>query len=78
MLYSFQGSPSFILVCKLKALKIDLKNWNDEVVGNLEKHKKFVLDELQGLDVVAAERTLSDFEDLRNTKIISDLRGLPQ
>jgi len=48
------------------------------VVGNLEKHKKFVLDELQGLDVVAAERTLSDFEDLRNTKIISDLRGLPQ
>jgi hypothetical protein len=23
--YSFQGSPSFILACKLKALKIDLK-----------------------------------------------------
>jgi len=45
------------LACKLKALKIKLKNWNDEVVGNLEKHKKFVLDELQGLDVVAEERS---------------------
>jgi len=33
--------PSFILACKLKALKIDLKNWNEEVFGNVVKQKKF-------------------------------------
>jgi hypothetical protein len=32
MSYSFQGSLSFILECKLKALKIDLKEWNEEVM----------------------------------------------
>jgi len=26
--YSFQGSPSFVLAHKLKALKVDLKSWN--------------------------------------------------
>ena len=28
--YVFQGSPSFVLVCKLRALKQDLKIWNEE------------------------------------------------
>jgi hypothetical protein len=27
--YSFQGLPSFVLACKLKALKLDLKKWNE-------------------------------------------------
>ena len=30
MSYSFQGSPSYVHVCKLKALKLDLKKWNEE------------------------------------------------
>jgi hypothetical protein len=34
--YHFQGSPSFILGSKLKALKIDLKKWNDEELGVYE------------------------------------------
>lgn len=28
--YSFSGTPSFILAVKLKALKFDLKKWNNE------------------------------------------------
>jgi hypothetical protein len=38
--YNFQGSPSFILASKLKALKTDMKKWNEEVFGNIEKQKK--------------------------------------
>jgi hypothetical protein len=46
--YHFQGSPSFMLARKLKALKADLKVWNKEVFGNLArpKKKKLLLDEL--------------------------------
>jgi hypothetical protein len=29
--YHFRGSPSFILAKKLKALKADLKSWNEQV-----------------------------------------------
>jgi len=38
--YSFQGLSSFVLACKLKALKQDLKKWNDEVFGNIEQNKR--------------------------------------
>jgi hypothetical protein len=41
--YHFQGSLSFILSGKLKALKIDLKRWNEEVFGNVERKKKTLL-----------------------------------
>jgi hypothetical protein len=38
--YHFQGSPSFILASKLKALKADLKAWN-EVFGNIGDKRIF-------------------------------------
>lgn len=53
MSYSFQGSPSFILACKLKVLKMDLKKWNEEVFDNEGKKKKDLLDELRELDIIA-------------------------
>ena len=31
--YIFVSSPSYIMACKLKALKMDLKKWNEEVLG---------------------------------------------
>ena len=31
--YCFLGSSSFILACRLKALKDDLKKWKKEVLG---------------------------------------------
>jgi hypothetical protein len=37
--YSFQGTPSFVIACKLKALKQHLKIWNEEVFGNVERNK---------------------------------------
>ena len=37
--YHFRGSPSNILAPKLKTLKADLRVWNEEVFGNVEKEK---------------------------------------
>ena len=34
--YNVQGSCSYILAAKLKALKQDLKSWNKEVFGKVE------------------------------------------
>ena len=48
--YCFLGSPSFILACKLKAHKYDLKKWNKEVFGDLAFRKKCLLSELLDLD----------------------------
>jgi hypothetical protein len=31
--YLFQGSPSFILASKEKALKVDLKRWNERFLA---------------------------------------------
>jgi hypothetical protein len=66
--YRFQGPPSFILALKVKALKVDLKVWNDEVFGNVERQKKFLLDELQDLDLLEEQRTLCDEEKVRKAK----------
>ena len=48
--YCFLGSSSFILACRLKALKDDLKKWNKEVFGDLAFRKKCLLSELMVLD----------------------------
>jgi hypothetical protein len=36
----FQVSPNYILGCKLKALKTNLRAWNEEVFGNIGKKKQ--------------------------------------
>ena len=44
------GSPSIVLAQKLKALKEELKKWNNEEFGDLAFKKKSLLSELLGLD----------------------------
>jgi hypothetical protein len=44
-----------------------------EVFGNVERQKKIILEELQGLDIVEEERALCDEEGVRKAKVISDL-----
>jgi hypothetical protein len=73
MSYSFQGSLCFILAHKLRALKTDLKNWNEEDFGNFGKQKKDLLDGIHDLDIVAEEKPLSDDERLRKEGISWDL-----
>jgi len=40
--YEFHGLPSYVLANKLKALKVDLKKWN-EVFDDVGKKKKGVI-----------------------------------
>ena len=41
--YLFPGSPSHIMASKLKALKVDLKQWNTNEFGNIHfKHLKLL------------------------------------
>jgi hypothetical protein len=50
--YLFQGSPSFVFACKLKALKLDLKKWNKEVFGNVERNKRILVEDLRAFDAL--------------------------
>lgn len=59
MPYNFQGYPSFILVLKLRAMKMDLKKWNEEVFGNIGKpKKKDLLVGIRDLNIKAEERLI--------------------
>ena len=65
----FAGSPSFILARKLKALKEDLKKWNNEEFGNLAFRKKCLLSELLGLDAREDLSGLSQDNQTRHIQI---------
>jgi len=70
---SFQGTPSYVLACKLKALKQDLKKWNEEVFGNVERNKRKLFEELQAFDTIEGSRTLVEEELLKKTEIVSEI-----
>ncbi|XP_075674996.1 uncharacterized protein LOC142644224 [Castanea sativa] len=74
--YSFEGSPSFILAQKLKALKADLKNWNREEYGDLAFRKKNKLTELMGLDVREELVGLSNEDQIRRLQLKGDIEQL--
>jgi hypothetical protein len=63
--YVYEGSPSYVFARKLKALKHDLKQWNEEVFGNVGANKKKLENDLCELDLIAEERPLSDEEILK-------------
>ena len=63
----FMGSLSFVLAQKLKALKKDLKKWNNEEFGDLAFRKKCLLSELMGLDAKEELLGLSNVEQSRRT-----------
>jgi hypothetical protein len=58
--YYFQGFPNFILARKLKTLKVDLRMWNEEVFGNVERKKKLQMDYLQVLEGLEKDGALSE------------------
>ena len=42
----FRGSNNYVLMERLKALKVKLKSWNKEVFGRVEERKKPTLKKL--------------------------------
>jgi hypothetical protein len=73
--YRFQGSPSFIFSQKLKALKIDLKRWNDQEFGNVEFRKKMHMEELCALDSLEEQRGLTSEEKEKKSGVIRDVEN---
>jgi hypothetical protein len=71
--YSFQGTPRYVLACKLKALKLDLKKWNEEIFGNVERNKKKLFEDLQALNAVEESRVLIEEELLKKAKLVREL-----
>jgi hypothetical protein len=71
--YNFQGTPSFILAKKLKALKGDIINWNKTVFGNVGALVKERVEELKALESTVEGRGLSEEERERKRQLCRDL-----
>jgi hypothetical protein len=70
--YSFPGSPSQTLASKLKALKVDLKQWNINEFGNVHfKYQKLL--SLHELETLGESRVLSEVEKTERTRLISEI-----
>ena len=76
--YNFQGTPSFILAKKLRALKGDIITWNKTVFGNVGALIKERVDELKALEVTAEGGGLSEVERERKRQLCKDLERLLQ
>ncbi len=74
--YSFSSPLSFILACKLKALKTDLKKWNLLEFGNVGCKQHHLLGQLEALNSRECSGGLSSSEiNLSRTHIL-DLENL--
>ena len=74
--YHFVGSPSYVLTCKLKALKGDLKHWNKHVFGDESFRKKCLLAKLLDLDLREGMQSLSLADSARRVEITADIEYL--
>jgi hypothetical protein len=72
-LYHFQGTPSFILAKKLRALKGDIKTWNRPVFGNVGALIKERVEELKALELAAEGGVLSEEESERKSLLCKDI-----
>ena len=50
--HNVHGYPCFVLVNKLKALKVDLKKWKDKEFGYVVGGKNCLLESIQMLNVI--------------------------
>jgi hypothetical protein len=73
--FSFTGSPSFILAKKPRALKGEIKRWNQEVFGNVRARNKAWAEKLELLDRSEEVRRLSEEEKERRRLLASDLEA---
>ena len=71
--YDFHGSPSFVLTCKLKALKLDLKKWNKEEFGSVVERINSLVDSIKVLEEVEESRALSGAERSLKEKAVEEL-----
>jgi len=73
MSYEFSGLPSFVLANKLKALKADLKKWNEEVFGDIGKKKKELLEGIRELELIEERCCLEEDEKVRRVDMAREM-----
>jgi hypothetical protein len=73
--YHFQDSPSFIFACKIKAIKMNLKKWNEEVFDNIESNKSKLLDDLKDLDAIEEVQALDSVELAKKGEVSRELEA---
>ena len=71
--YLFQGSPSFQIASKLKALKLDLKKWNEEEFGNVENRLRKLWKDLNDLELIVDSQPLTNEEILEKDQLHTKL-----
>ena len=65
--------PSFVFARKIKALKLDLKRWNEEEFGNIERNKRILLEDLRRFDEHEESRALEEVELARKAEVVREL-----
>ena len=74
--YQYSGSPSYVLVQKLKALKSDIQQWNREDFGDINHKKDELMGSIQELDRVEDFRPLFAKERSLKTQAKSEVEKL--
>ena len=64
-----RGWAGYIVMSKLRLLKMALKKWNSEVSGNVESKLKEGEDELHKLDLKAESTNLNEMETTRRKEL---------
>ena len=71
--YYFMGPPSYVLACKLKALKGDFKNWNKHVFRDASFRKNCLLTKLLDIDMREGMQVLTQGDRDRRAVVKSDI-----
>uniref|UniRef100_A0A2N9HXJ9 Reverse transcriptase domain-containing protein n=1 Tax=Fagus sylvatica TaxID=28930 RepID=A0A2N9HXJ9_FAGSY len=74
--YLFSGSPSYILVQKLKSLKVDLRRWNKETFGDVNVRKHDLQAQIQDFDFLEETRPLSEEEGVAKEHLKAELENV--
>jgi hypothetical protein len=71
--YQFVGDPSLVLARKLKALKGDLRRWNNKIFGYVGKRKNALFEEIRELDRLQEDRGLDEEEKRKKMLLTMEL-----
>ena len=74
--HSFSGTPSFVFAKKLKALKEDIIQWNQQEFGNVRRRKKELLGALEVLDSKEGVLGLTKMERVERNEARSQVEQL--
>ena len=72
--FEFRGTHSYVLMEKIKALKVKLKAWNKGVFGNVDEQKKSALKNVALWDDIESRRPLSESERQERMGAMEDFK----